>query len=169
MAMFTAESINFSIPIRSVGRQRSGLTEPPALETSDAIVSAGRSSRTGTFLSVRTSALQKIRTSSSRRISSTSGTIRFLPARTASLTAWDLARSPARRVRRGSSSSPEGFPSNEDQLVTDQAKDEGRVPMLERDQVPPELGVLYDTLLNQRGVVPNMFKTVANTPALALG
>jgi AhpD family alkylhydroperoxidase len=53
--------------------------------------------------------------------------------------------------------------------VTDQAKDEGRVPMLERDQVPPELGVLYDTLLNQRGVVPNMFKTVANTPALALG
>jgi AhpD family alkylhydroperoxidase len=49
-------------------------------------------------------------------------------------------------------------------------KDEqGRVPMLERDQVPPELGVLYDVLLQQRGVVPNMFKTVANTPALALG
>jgi AhpD family alkylhydroperoxidase len=53
--------------------------------------------------------------------------------------------------------------------VTDQAKDEGRVPMLERDQVPPELGLLYDALLQQRGVVPNMFKTVANTPALALG
>jgi len=41
--------------------------------------------------------------------------------------------------------------------------------MLERDQVPPELGVLYDALLQQRGVVPNMIKTVANTPALALG
>lgn len=41
--------------------------------------------------------------------------------------------------------------------------------MLERDQVPPELGALYDALLQQRGVVPNMFKTVANTPALALG
>lgn len=53
--------------------------------------------------------------------------------------------------------------------MTDQAKDEGRVPMLERDQVPPELGLLYDALLQQRGVVPNMFKTVANTPALAFG
>ena len=55
--------------------------------------------------------------------------------------------------------------------MTDQpAKDsQGRIPMLERDQVPPELGALYDALLQQRGVVPNMFKTVANTPALALG
>jgi len=42
-----------------------------------------------------------------------------------------------------------------------------RIPMLERDQVPPELGPLYDALLAQRGVVPNMFKTLANTPALA--
>jgi uncharacterized peroxidase-related enzyme len=41
--------------------------------------------------------------------------------------------------------------------------------MLERDQVPPELAVLYDALLKQRGVVPNMFKTVANVPGLALG
>ncbi len=41
--------------------------------------------------------------------------------------------------------------------------------MLGRDQVPPEIGALYDALLKQRGVVPNMFKTVANTPALALG
>ncbi len=40
--------------------------------------------------------------------------------------------------------------------------------MLERDQVPPELGAVYDALLAQRGVVPNMFKTVANTPGLAL-
>ena len=41
--------------------------------------------------------------------------------------------------------------------------------MLERDQVTPEVGGLYDALLAQRGVVPNMFKTVANTPGLALG
>ena len=41
--------------------------------------------------------------------------------------------------------------------------------MLERDQASPELGALYDVLLQQRGVVPNMFKTVANAPALALG
>ena len=33
----------------------------------------------------------------------------------------------------------------------------------------PSSAVLYDALLQQRGVVPNMFKTVANTPALALG
>ncbi len=46
---------------------------------------------------------------------------------------------------------------------------ESRVPLLERDQVPPELGSLYDTLLSQRGAVPNMFKTVANVPGLALG
>ena len=41
--------------------------------------------------------------------------------------------------------------------------------MLERGQVPPELVALYDALLQQRGVVPNMFKTIANVPALALG
>ncbi|PYX25118.1 MAG: carboxymuconolactone decarboxylase family protein, partial [Acidobacteria bacterium] len=46
---------------------------------------------------------------------------------------------------------------------------ESRVPLLERDQVPPELRVLYDAVLQQRGVVPNMFKTVAHAPALALG
>lgn len=40
--------------------------------------------------------------------------------------------------------------------------------MLERDHVPPELGTVYDALLAQRGVVPNMFKTVANSPSLAL-
>ena len=52
--------------------------------------------------------------------------------------------------------------------MTDGAK-KMRVPMLERDQVPPELTALYDALLQQRGVVPNMFKTLANTPTLALG
>ena len=44
-----------------------------------------------------------------------------------------------------------------------------RIPMLERRQVPEEVGKLYDLLMEQRGVVPNMFKTVAHTPALALG
>ena len=44
-----------------------------------------------------------------------------------------------------------------------------RIPMLERHQVPEEVGKLCDLLLEQRGVVPNMFKTVAHTPALAPG
>ncbi len=44
-----------------------------------------------------------------------------------------------------------------------------RVPLLERDQVSPEIANVYDALLKQRGVVPNMFKTLAHTPALALG
>ena len=44
-----------------------------------------------------------------------------------------------------------------------------RIPLLERNQVPEEVGKLYDVLLEQRGVVPNMFKTIAHTPALAVG
>jgi AhpD family alkylhydroperoxidase len=44
-----------------------------------------------------------------------------------------------------------------------------RIPLLERDQVSPETAAVYDALLKQRGVVPNMFKTVAHSPALALG
>jgi AhpD family alkylhydroperoxidase len=48
-------------------------------------------------------------------------------------------------------------------------KGEGRIPLLEREQVGPEIRSLYDALLQQRGVVPNMFKTVAHVPALALG
>jgi uncharacterized peroxidase-related enzyme len=44
-----------------------------------------------------------------------------------------------------------------------------RIPLLERDQVAPEIAIVYDALLKQRGVVPNMFKTLAHTPALALG
>lgn len=43
-----------------------------------------------------------------------------------------------------------------------------RIPLLERDQVSPEVAAVYDALLKQRGVVPNMFKTLAHTPALAL-
>ena len=48
-------------------------------------------------------------------------------------------------------------------------KQQGRIPMLERDQVSPEVGALYDALLAQRGVVPNMFKTIAHIPGLAQG
>src|SRR5215475_8036619 len=44
-----------------------------------------------------------------------------------------------------------------------------RIPLLERDQVSPEIATVYDALLKQRGVVPNMFKTLAYTPALAMG
>jgi alkylhydroperoxidase family enzyme len=44
-----------------------------------------------------------------------------------------------------------------------------RIPLLEHDQVSPEIAAVYDALLKQRGVVPNMFKTLAHTPALAMG
>ena len=43
-----------------------------------------------------------------------------------------------------------------------------RIPLLERDQVTPEVANVYDALQKSRGVVPNMFKTLAHTPALAL-
>ncbi len=45
----------------------------------------------------------------------------------------------------------------------------GRVPLLERSEVTSEIGAIYDALLEQRGAVPNMFKTLAHTPALAQG
>lgn len=45
----------------------------------------------------------------------------------------------------------------------------GRIPLLERDQVPEQIGAIYDALLAQRGAVPNMFKIVAHTPELAQG
>ncbi len=44
-----------------------------------------------------------------------------------------------------------------------------RLPLLEQNQVPPEIAAVYDALLKQRGVVPNMFKTLAHSPPLALG
>jgi AhpD family alkylhydroperoxidase len=43
-----------------------------------------------------------------------------------------------------------------------------RIPLLERGAVTPEIANVYDVLLKTRGVVPNMFKTLAHTPALAL-
>ncbi len=48
-------------------------------------------------------------------------------------------------------------------------KGKTRIPMLERHEVTPEMANLYDQLLEARRVVPNMFKTVAHTPELALG
>ncbi len=44
-----------------------------------------------------------------------------------------------------------------------------RVPLLERTEVPTEVAQLYDKLLIDRGVVPNMFKALANVPSLVLG
>lgn len=46
---------------------------------------------------------------------------------------------------------------------------EPRVPLLERAHVPDEIAALYDKLYEDRGVVPNMFKALANVPGLALG
>jgi uncharacterized peroxidase-related enzyme len=43
-----------------------------------------------------------------------------------------------------------------------------RVPLLEREQVSPEIAAVYDAVLKQRGVVPNMFKVLAHCPSLAL-
>ena len=40
--------------------------------------------------------------------------------------------------------------------------------MLDRDEVSPEIANVYDALEKARGVVPNMFKTLAHTPTLAL-
>ena len=40
-----------------------------------------------------------------------------------------------------------------------------RVTLLERDSVTPEAAQIYDALLAQRGVVPNMFKVLAHNPA----
>jgi len=44
-----------------------------------------------------------------------------------------------------------------------------RIKLLERDDVTPEAAALYDALLAQRGVVPNMFKALAYSPDIAKG
>jgi uncharacterized peroxidase-related enzyme len=44
-----------------------------------------------------------------------------------------------------------------------------RVPLLDRAQVRPDVAALYDKLYADRGVVPNMFKGLANVPDLVLG
>lgn len=47
-----------------------------------------------------------------------------------------------------------------------ESKERARVPMLERDATPAEVQPLYDKLLAERDVVPNMFKVLANVPGL---
>jgi AhpD family alkylhydroperoxidase len=44
-----------------------------------------------------------------------------------------------------------------------------RIPLLEKEAVSPETAALYDALLAQRGVVPNMFKVLAYCPGIAQG
>src|SRR5579863_1051211 len=45
-----------------------------------------------------------------------------------------------------------------------------RVHLAERKEVPVEVAILYDKLLADRGVVPNMFKVLlSNAPDLVLG
>jgi AhpD family alkylhydroperoxidase len=44
-----------------------------------------------------------------------------------------------------------------------------RVPLLEREAVTPDVAALYDALVAQRGVVPNMFKALAYAPDIAKG
>ena len=44
-----------------------------------------------------------------------------------------------------------------------------RIKLLERDAVTPEAAALYDALLAQRGVVPNMFRVLAYSPDIAKG
>ncbi len=42
-----------------------------------------------------------------------------------------------------------------------------RIKLLEREAVTPEAAAMYDALLAQRGVVPNMFKVLAHSPDIA--
>ena len=53
--------------------------------------------------------------------------------------------------------------------MTDSSSLTSRIPLLEREQVPPETAALYDRLYSERGCVPNMFKGLSNVPDLALG
>lgn len=46
---------------------------------------------------------------------------------------------------------------------------QSRITLLEREQVPSEIQAIYDKLLAERELIPNMFKAVANIPGLALG
>jgi hypothetical protein len=51
-----------------------------------------------------------------------------------------------------------------EELILSSEPKQGRIPMLERDELTPELGLLYDKLPNERGIIPNNFKTVAHVP-----
>src|ERR1700736_3809246 len=48
-------------------------------------------------------------------------------------------------------------------------RENSRMNLLERDAITPEAAALYDALLAQRGVVPNMFKALAYAPDIAKG
>jgi len=41
-----------------------------------------------------------------------------------------------------------------------------RITRLDKDQVDPETGKIYGTYLQERGNVPNMFRTVAHRPEI---
>ena len=41
----------------------------------------------------------------------------------------------------------------------------GYLPKLEKDQVGPDIGAIYDTYMKERGNVPNAFKTFAHVPS----
>jgi AhpD family alkylhydroperoxidase len=47
------------------------------------------------------------------------------------------------------------------------AANRSRIPLLERDAATPDMAALYDALLAQRGVAPNMFKVLAYAPGIA--
>jgi 4-carboxymuconolactone decarboxylase len=49
------------------------------------------------------------------------------------------------------------------------ASENSRIKLLEREQVSPEAAALYDALLAQRSVVPNMFKVLSYSPDIAKG
>ena len=54
-------------------------------------------------------------------------------------------------------------------MTTITTQSQSRVPLAERNEVPVEVAILYDKLLADRGVVPNMFKALSNAPDLVLG
>ena len=41
-----------------------------------------------------------------------------------------------------------------------------RISRLDKDQVDPDISKIYDTYLQERGNVPNMFRTVAHRPEI---
>src|ERR1700675_560851 len=49
------------------------------------------------------------------------------------------------------------------------SNENARIKLLERDAVTPDAAAMYDALLAQRGVVPNMFKVLAHAPDIAKG
>ena len=75
------------------------------------------------------------------------------------------ARSSMHRPRRQRLPSPANFPAlpiythrvSRRALMTTNST-QSRVPLAERNEVPVEVAILYDKLLADRGVVPNMFK-----------